>query len=74
MGQCAHEREAIALTSLPPDYFRIASGLGRAAPHQAMALPAISNDALLGVLEVASFRPFSPQEQALLDELLRWWP
>ena len=62
--------ERIALTNLPPDYLRIASGLGQAAPVQATALPAMSNDALLGVLEVASFRPLTAREQALLDELL----
>ena len=33
-------------------------------------MPAISADTLLGVLEVASFRPLTAREQALLDELL----
>ena len=70
VGQCAHERRAVTLTNLPPGYFRIASGLGQAAPLQATALPAMSKDAVLGVLEVASFRSFNPQEQSLLDELL----
>ena len=62
--------EPSTLTNLPPGYFRIASGLGQAAPLQATALPAMSKDAVLGVLEVASFRAFNPQEQSLLDELL----
>jgi signal transduction histidine kinase/CheY-like chemotaxis protein len=70
VGQCALERRVVTLTSLPPDYFRIGSGLGEARPSQTTALPALSQDTLLGVLEVASFRPFNPQEQALLDELL----
>ena len=35
-----------------------------------MALPVASKDAVLGVLEVASFRPFSSLEQSLVDELL----
>jgi signal transduction histidine kinase/CheY-like chemotaxis protein/HAMP domain-containing protein len=70
VGQCAHERRAVTLTNLPPGYFRIASGLGQAAPLQATALPAMSKDAVLGVLEVASFRAFNPPEQSLLDELL----
>jgi signal transduction histidine kinase/CheY-like chemotaxis protein/CHASE3 domain sensor protein len=70
VGQCALERRVVTLTSLPPGYFRIGSGLGEAAPTQTSALPAISKDTLLGVLEVASFRPFNPQEQSLLDELL----
>jgi signal transduction histidine kinase/CheY-like chemotaxis protein/HAMP domain-containing protein len=69
-GQCARERKPVALTDLPPDYLRIASGLGSAPPRQATALPAISGEALLGVLEVASFRAFNGQERSLLDELL----
>jgi signal transduction histidine kinase/CheY-like chemotaxis protein len=60
----------VTLTHLPPDYLTISSGLGQAAPVQASALPALSKDALLNVLEVASFRSFNSHEQSLLDELL----
>jgi signal transduction histidine kinase/DNA-binding response OmpR family regulator/HAMP domain-containing protein len=70
VGQCAQERRTLALANLPPDYLRISSGLGQAAPVQATAMPAISTDTLLGVLEVASFRPLTGREQTLLDELL----
>jgi signal transduction histidine kinase/DNA-binding response OmpR family regulator/HAMP domain-containing protein len=70
VGQCARERKAVTLTNLPPEYLRVESSVGRAAPFQATALPALSKDAVLGVLEVASFRTFETREQALLDELL----
>jgi two-component system, sensor histidine kinase and response regulator len=70
VGQCAQERKAVTLTNLPPQYLRVESSVGQASPSQATALPATSQDALLGVLEVASFRPFNTREQALLDELL----
>ena len=70
VGQCGAEQKPITLTNLPPGYVRIASAVGNAPPVQATALPAMSADALRGVLEVASFRPFQPQEKALLDELL----
>ncbi len=70
VGQCAQERRILTLTNLPPNYARIASGVGEAMPVQATALPALSKDALLAVLEVASFRPFTAQEIALLDELM----
>jgi len=69
-GQCAQERKAISLTNLPPDYLRIASGLGAATPVQAVALPLLFRDTLLGVLEIASFRTFNAPEKVLLDELL----
>ncbi len=70
VGQCANERQSIKLTNLPAGFLEISSGLGKAAPVQAVAWPLVSHDALLGVLEVASFRAFAPNEQALMDELL----
>ena len=70
VGQSARERKAITLSSLPPDYLRISSGLGQAAPTQVVAWPLISQEALLAVLELATFRAFSANEQALLEELL----
>jgi signal transduction histidine kinase/CheY-like chemotaxis protein len=70
VGQCARERKAISIANLPEGYLRIASGLGQASPLQTMALPMLSKDALLAVLEVATFRPFTTREQSLLDEVL----
>ena len=58
------------LAGLPPDYLRISSGLGEAAPAQAEAWPLASREALLAVIEVASFRALGARERALLEELL----
>ena len=70
VGQCAQDRRPATLDHLPPDYLRIASGLGGASPVQAVASPLLSQDTLLGVLEIAGFRAFSSQEKTLLAELL----
>ncbi len=70
VGQCAQERRMIVLSSLPPDYLRIGSGLGSASPLWATALPLIVQDSLLGIIEIASFRQFMPRENALLSEVL----
>ena len=70
VGQCAQDRKPATLDDLPPDYLRIASGLGGASPVQAVASPLLSQDTLLGVLEIAGFRAFSSQEKTLLAELL----
>ncbi len=70
VGQCARERQSVALKDLPPAYLEISSGTGKAAPVQAMAWPVISQETLLGVIEVASFRSFSANEETLLKELL----
>src|ERR1043166_3482642 len=48
----------------------VSSGLGAAAPVHAVASPLLSKDTLLGVIELATFRAFKAQEQALLEELL----
>jgi signal transduction histidine kinase/DNA-binding response OmpR family regulator/HAMP domain-containing protein len=70
VGQCVLERKSVTLTGLPPDHLQITSGLGASAPLQALALPVMSRDAVLGVLEIASFHAFDGREKALLDDLL----
>ncbi|GAB6040180.1 response regulator [Endothiovibrio diazotrophicus] len=70
VGQCALEREPILISRPPEDYVRIGSGLGDGVPVAILALPVINGGRLLGVVEVASFRPFTEREQALLDGLL----
>jgi len=69
-GQCARDRKPIRLTDLPPEYLRISSAIGAAAPAQAGAWPVMSHDALLAVLEFASFRPLASNETALIEDVL----
>ena len=70
VGECARAGAMVRLEGLPAAYLRISSGLGSAAPSEVMAWPVTSRDAVLAVLELASFRPLSPREKALLEELL----
>jgi signal transduction histidine kinase/DNA-binding response OmpR family regulator/HPt (histidine-containing phosphotransfer) domain-containing protein/HAMP domain-containing protein len=70
VGQCAREGKPVHLDGLPPDYLRISSALGGAAPAQAVAWPLASRDALLAVIEVASFRILGARERVLAEELL----
>ncbi len=70
VGQCAVERQPIVLKTVPEDYFHIESGLGAARPRSLILLPVINKDQLLGVIELASFAPFSETHQRFLDELL----
>jgi HAMP domain-containing protein/signal transduction histidine kinase/DNA-binding response OmpR family regulator len=69
VGQCALEKQKIVLNNLPPDYLRISSGLGEAAPRSVLVLPLIFEGQVRGVLELASFCGFNPTHQALLDQL-----
>jgi HAMP domain-containing protein/CheY-like chemotaxis protein/signal transduction histidine kinase len=70
VGQAALESTAILLTEAPPDYIRIASGLGDAAPHNVLVLPALFEDQVMAVIELASFSPFSETHQSFLDQLM----
>ena len=70
VGQCAEDRAPVSLSNLPPDYLRIGSGLGSGTPALVFASPLLTPTTLLGVLEVAAFRPLDARQHALLGELL----
>jgi PAS domain S-box-containing protein len=69
-GECVRQRVPVTLTNMPPDYLRISSALGSAAPTQTTARPIMTRNTVLGALELASFRELSVHEKALVDELL----
>ncbi|MFG1478466.1 response regulator [Xanthobacter sp. V4C-4] len=69
VGQAARERKPIVLSPVPEDYIRIHSGTGEARPFAVTAVPLVSKNRLLGVLELASFVPFSGAPERLLMDL-----
>ncbi len=69
VGQCALEKQKIVLSNVPPDYIRIASGLGDATPQNIIVLPVVFEGQVKGVLELASLERFNPTHQAFLDQL-----
>lgn len=68
VGQCALERKPILLSPVPEDYVRIHSGTGEASPRTVLVVPILVKKRLLGVLELASFEPFDPVRQRLVEE------
>ncbi len=69
VGQCALEKQKILITNAPPDYVRISSALGEAAPENIIVLPIVFEGQVKGVLELASLDRFSSTHQAFLDQL-----
>jgi signal transduction histidine kinase/CheY-like chemotaxis protein len=69
VGQAAFERKAIALTDVPQDYIKVGSGLGEAAPADILVMPVLFEDQVLGVIELASLRPFSDVNRDFLDRI-----
>ncbi len=62
IGQAALEKGIIYITEVPENYIRITSGLGDANPTCLLIVPLIFEDALFGVLELASFRTLKNHE------------
>ena len=69
VGQCALEKQRILLTNVPSDYIRIASGLGETPPLNIVVLPILFEQAVAGVLELASLQRFNDIQLTLLDEV-----
>ena len=70
VGQCAIEKRRIVVTRVPADYIRINSALGEATPANIVVLPVLFEGDIRAVIELASFRPFSPTHMDFLDQLM----
>jgi len=70
IGQAAADRRPILLKDVPPDFIRIGSGLGHAQPASVSILPALFEDEVKAVIELASFNEFNETHQNFLDQLM----
>jgi signal transduction histidine kinase/DNA-binding response OmpR family regulator len=70
IGQAAADRRPILLKDAPPDFIRIGSGLGHAKPASVSILPALFEDEVKAVIELASFNEFNETHQNFLDQLM----
>jgi methyl-accepting chemotaxis protein len=68
-GQCALERTTIHLREIPSTYISITSGLGHALPSTVIIVPLIQNDAVYGVIELASFNKFEEHEISFIEKV-----
>jgi methyl-accepting chemotaxis protein len=62
LGQCFLEKEQVYMTKVPDDYTHITSGLGGATPGSVLLMPLLTNETIVGVMELASFKPFTPAQ------------
>ncbi|SEU25395.1 response regulator [Paenibacillus sp. NFR01] len=69
IGQAALDRKPIKLEEAPAGYLSVASGFGEAKPGHISIYPLLFEDDLLGVVEFASFTPFSALQSELLHQL-----
>jgi len=69
VGQAALERHTIFLTKVPKDYIILSSGLGEANPGCILIVPLKSEDEIVGVIELAAFKPFQDYEISFLEKV-----
>jgi signal transduction histidine kinase/DNA-binding response OmpR family regulator len=70
VGQAAADKRPILLQDVPSDFIRIGSGLGHAKPANVNILPALFEDDVKAVIELASFNEFNETHQSFLDQLM----
>ncbi|MEI6206484.1 MAG: response regulator [Desulfuromonadales bacterium] len=68
VGQAAKEQKLVCLTNVPADYLPITSTLGEGTPCNVIALPLLRDGALMAVMELASFQPFTDPEMEFLEQ------
>ncbi|MFF6835318.1 HAMP domain-containing protein, partial [Streptomyces sp. NPDC012438] len=68
IGTAAEEKRTIQLNA-PPGYLKISSGLGEASPAHVIVLPVLFEGKVLGVIELASFQPFTQIQRDFLNQI-----
>ncbi len=69
VGQCAYEKAPIYLNEVPDNYMEITSGLGEANPKYVLLMPAIMNDTVYAVIELASFAKIDEYKIKFLSKI-----
>ncbi|MER5212693.1 HAMP domain-containing protein [Streptomyces sp. NPDC002838] len=69
IGTAAMEKRTILVENAPSGYLKISSGLGEAPPAQVIVLPVLFEGKVLGVIELASFTPFTQIQKDFLNQI-----
>ncbi|MFF7190069.1 HAMP domain-containing protein [Streptomyces sp. NPDC008222] len=69
IGTAAQEKRTILVENAPSGYLKISSGLGDAPPAQVIVLPVLFEGKVLGVIELASFTPFTQIQRDFLNQI-----
>jgi hypothetical protein len=71
-GQVAKNQKLINIDSIPEGYITILSGLGKGSPKHLIIAPIITTEnKTIGIIELASFKPFTSEHEELFSQLGR---
>ena len=62
IGATYADNEVKVISNIPENYYEINSGLGSSKPKHILMVPLITDEAVLGVIELARFDEFKPEE------------
>jgi hypothetical protein len=71
IGQILISGQSLYLDEIPDGYIKIHSGLGSASPRYIFISPVRCGDEICGVIEMASFTPYTPQQRKQIEEATR---
>ena len=68
-GQVAKNQKLLNVKDLPDGYITILSGLGKSNPNHLIIVPVVHHDESIGIIELASFKPFREDEELLVQKI-----
>ncbi|MFN7494826.1 MAG: GAF domain-containing protein [Cyclobacteriaceae bacterium] len=69
VGQSLLERETVFMRDIPNNYVTITSGLGETTPRSLLIVPMKINKEIAGIIEIASFKEYLPDEISFVEKL-----
>jgi PAS domain S-box-containing protein len=69
-GQCAREKKPLSFNNAQGSNIRITWGGGHFDPRAILLQPILQQDKILAVIEFGALQPFTPEQRALLDEIM----
>jgi HAMP domain-containing protein/signal transduction histidine kinase/CheY-like chemotaxis protein len=70
IGQAAADKRPMRLKKVPGNFIKIGSGIGRATPANINILPALFEEEVKAVIELASFEEFNETHHTFLTQLM----
>lgn len=69
VGRCVLEKETIFINDVPKNYDTVLSGLGSSVPKSILVVPLISNQILVGILEIESLNDIYSYQISFVEKI-----